>query len=98
MYCFVKKISDTVHGKFRVLRFKIIVFRVLGPCNLIGGTEFSFLTYCLFLPMACEDGRRMLLQNLHNHVPGYTVLYQDLIMNPHQYKQLTSCTKNIKNN
>ena len=48
--------------------------------------------------MACEDGRRMLLQNLHNHVPGYTVLYQDLIMNPHQYKQLTSCTKNIKNN
>jgi len=28
--------SDTVHGECRVLRFKIIVFRFRGPCNLIG--------------------------------------------------------------
>ena len=29
--------SDTVYGECRILRFKIIVFRVRGPCNHFGG-------------------------------------------------------------
>ena len=31
--------DDTMHGKFRTLRFKIIVHRVMGPCNLIVGYQ-----------------------------------------------------------
>jgi hypothetical protein len=27
---------DTMHGKCRLLRFKIIIIQVMGPCNLIG--------------------------------------------------------------
>jgi hypothetical protein len=31
--------SDTIHGKCRILRLKMILFQVSGPCNLIGGYE-----------------------------------------------------------
>jgi hypothetical protein len=37
------------------------------------GTGVLVRTYCLHLPSASEDRPTMLLQNIHSHVPGYTV-------------------------
>jgi hypothetical protein len=61
--------SHTMRGKCRILGFKIIVFRAMG----LVGTEVSVRTYCLHLLTACEDRPRTLLQNIHYHVPDYTV-------------------------
>jgi hypothetical protein len=38
-YTFIQLVcnSDTVNRKCRILRFKIIIFWVMGPGNLIGG-------------------------------------------------------------
>ena len=45
----------------------------MGPRNVIRGDRDLVWTYHLHLPTACEDTPRMLLQNIHNLVPDYTV-------------------------
>ena len=45
--------NDRMHGKCRILRFKIIVFLVMGLCNLVS-TEVLVRMYCLHL-RACND-------------------------------------------
>lgn len=73
---------DTMQGKCSILRLKIILFQIMGPCNLTGGYQGFGQTYCLHLPMACEDRSRMLLQKRHM----YQIIWwpnSDHIMNPH---------------
>jgi len=54
--------SDTMQGKCRTLRIKVILFQIMGPCNLIGAYQGLGQTYCLHLTMACGDRPGMLLQ------------------------------------
>jgi len=64
--------SDTMHGKCRILRFKITVLQVMEPCNLIGVLRFqsrhtaSTFSWPVKIPSK-------LLQIIHNHVLDYTV-------------------------
>jgi hypothetical protein len=78
--------SDTMQGKCRTLRLKIILFQIMGPCNLTGGYQGFGQTYCLHLPVACEDRPRMFLQKRHM----YQIIWwpnPDHIMNPHHCDQ-----------
>jgi len=44
--------SEAMHGKCKILRFTIIIFRVMRPCNLTGGYQ-GFIADIL---PPCSDG------------------------------------------
>ena len=90
--------SNTTHGKGRTLRFKITVRSVMGPCNLIGGYR-GFGQDILPPPlMACEQRSSMLLQNICNHAPDYSVLTQTALQILTTVSTSKPVPKDIQNN
>jgi hypothetical protein len=54
-------------GKCSTLIFKVIVFWVMGPCDLIGGYWGFDKDVCVHILTVCEDRSRMGLQEIHNN-------------------------------
>jgi hypothetical protein len=82
-----------MHCECIILRMNIIVFWIIGPCNLTGGYRGFSQDMLLLSLMACKDRSRMILQNIHNHVPEYMGRNLDNIMKSHHSEHLKYCTK-----
>ena len=87
-----------MHGKFRILKFTIIVYRVMGPCNMIVG----YRGFGQDILSPCSDG---LCRKTQTAPPKrFTPMYQTIrcpnpycIMNPHHCEHLNPVPKNITN-
>jgi hypothetical protein len=62
---------------------------------LVGGVVLA-REYSVDLLKGREDTPRILLQNIHNHVPDYLAFKPRPSMNSLHFKNLTSCTKEYK--
>jgi hypothetical protein len=71
--------SDTMHEKYIIMRFEIVVFSVMGPCNLNVQLKRFGLDLRLHYLMAYVNRPKILLQNIHNHVCA--ILYGVIIQN-----------------
>ena len=76
-----------------MLQFKTVVFQVVGRETWAMGTGVLVRTQYVHLPTASKKTTNMILQNILNHVPNYTVSYPRPNMNPHHFQHLKSYTK-----
>jgi len=82
--------SETLQGKCRILRFKIIISWVMRSRNLIGGYRgFPLRHTASILRWTMKTDPRILFQNIRKHVPDSN---PDRI-HPHHCQHLNSCTK-----
>jgi hypothetical protein len=60
------------HKKCEILRFTIVVFRIMEPRNIVGG--YMGFHWAILLPSSGSQWRPIiLLCNIHKHVPDYIV-------------------------
>jgi len=55
------------------LEFKFLSSELLDRIMWLVGSDDLLWTYHLHISMTCGDRLRMYLQNIHNHVPDYTL-------------------------
>ena len=89
---------DTMHVKWRILRFKITVFWITGPCNLTGRYHGFVRTQCFHLLTDCDVNSDCSSKRVINMQQLYTVLNQTILWILTTVSTSNPIANNIKNN